>query len=76
MDYLFRCANIDNFSTTSHLMLEKYLDEKRVLSELGKLSEHMLDNKMIYVLTKVLREEPKEQWYNELIGVYSQHIKK
>ena len=69
MDYLFRCANIDNFSTTSHLMLEKYLDEKRVLSELGKLSEHMLDNKMIYVLTKVLREEPKEQWYNELIGV-------
>lgn len=69
MDYLFRCANIDNFSTTSHLMLEKYLDEKRVLSELGKLSEHLLDDRMIFILTRILREEPKEQWYNELIGV-------
>ena len=69
MDYLYRCVSMSDFSDQSHRMIEEYMDEKRVLSELGKLSEHMMDNKMIYILTKVLREEPKEQWYKELIGV-------
>ena len=68
MDFLYRSCTRNNFSLNSLLRLSEYLNEKQSLFELSRLSEHLLDNEMIDAVMNILREEPKEEWYENIIA--------
>lgn len=68
MDWLYDCARSDGFSEDTRQMLTEYMDEKRTLAEISHLMEHLMPNESVATIMKVLREEPKNSWYEELVA--------
>lgn len=68
MDWLYDCARSDGFSEENRQMLAEYVDEKRTLAEISQLVEHLTPDEVVDTIGKVLREEPKTLWYDELIA--------
>ena len=74
MEYLYRSCKIDQFGSQSHTMLSEYLDEKRLLYEIGLLSEHLFSDEITRTIENVLKEEPRNEWYEELTAVCEESV--
>ena len=74
MEYLYRSCKIDEFGSQCHKMLCEYLDEKRLLYEIALLSEHLFSDEITRTIGNVLKEEPKNEWYEELSVICEESV--
>ena len=74
MDYLYRQIKLTKCSDESRQALVEYLNEKKTLAEISILSEHLEEDEMINTILKVLREEPRNEWYEALIDACEESI--